>query len=208
MFLQSHMLFVSESTSPGLRIDAMPEVFIRIHRASFIGEWSNESLHDLHGLIQTAESNICQECTQSFPSTTDLKRNAKSFHHNDFKCKCGKTYARFDIFKRHWNQTPKFPCPNCNRYIGASAFPRENYFTQHLKTCHRINNLGDDNGPMQFSCTWPNCTQQQRLIGIKSQYTTHICCIHKYSPFSCLVQGCMKKAEKGYFWENYLFKHS
>ena len=169
-FPQSHMPLFSESTSLRLPIDATPEVFITTHRETFIGERSNESLYDLQDLIQTAEPNICQKCTQPFPSTADLKRHAKSFHHNAFKCKCGKTYARLDILKRHCNQTPKFLCPNCNRYTGASAFARENHLAQHLRTCHRINNLGDDNGPTQFYCTWPNCTQQQRLFRIRSQY--------------------------------------
>lgn len=207
-FPQSHMPLFSESTSLGLPIDVTPEVFLTTDRATIIGEISNESPHDHHGLIETAEPNICQECTQLFPSTADLTRHAKSFHHNAFKCKCGKTYARLDILKRHCNQTPKFPCPHCSRYTGASAFAREDHLTQHLRTYHRINNLGDNNGATQFYCTWPNCTQQQRSFGIKSQYTTHIRRIHNYSPFPCLVQGCLKNAGKGYFREKDLLKHS
>lgn len=207
-FPQSQMPLFSESTSLGLPTDATPEVSITTHSATFIDERPNESPDALHGLIQTAEPNICQECTQPFPSAADLNRHAKCFHHNAFKCKCGKTYARLDILKRHCNQTPKFPCPHCKRYTGASAFAREDHLTQHLRTYHRINNLSDDNGPTQFNCTRRNCTQQQRSFGNKSQYTTHMRRIHNYSPFPCLVQGCVKKAGKGYFREKDMLKHS
>ncbi len=205
---QSYVPLLSHITPLELPIDTTAEVFAATQRATFIGETSNESPHDLHGPIQTAEPNICQECTQSFPSITELERHAKLLHHNAFKCKCGKTYARLDILKRHCDQTPRFPCPHCNRYTGANAFAREDHLTQHLRTYHRINNSGNDNGPTQFYCTWPNCAQQQRSFGIKSQYTTHMRRIHNYSPFPCLVQGCVKSAGKGYFREKDLLKHS
>lgn len=205
---QSCVPFLSYTTPLGLPIDATAEIFIATHRPAFIGERSNESPHDLHGPIQTSKPNMCQGCTKSFHSTAKLERHAKSLHHNAFKCKCDKTYACLDILKRHCDQTPKFPCPHCNRYTGANAFAREDDLTQHLRTYHRINNSGDDNGPTQFYCTWPNCTQQQRSFGIKSQYTTHMRRIHNYSPFPYLVEGCVKNAGKGYFREKDLLKHS
>lgn len=136
---------LSRSTSVGLPIDAAAEVLIATPRPTSIGERSDESSPDLHGPIQTPEPNSCQECTQSFPTNVALERHARFLHHNSFKCKCGKPYARLDNLKRHWDQTPKFPCPHCNWYTGANAFAREDHLTQHLRTNHRINNSGDDN---------------------------------------------------------------
>ena len=165
--LQSHVPLLSESTSLELPIDATAEVFDLTHHLTFIGERSNEeSLYDLHGPLRTLEPNLCQVCIPSFPSNAELERHAQSLQHKPFTCKCGNRYARLGILKRHCDQTPKFPCPHCNRYTGANAFPREDHLTQHLRSYHRINNnnktTGDDdsNGPtMQFNCTWPDCTQ-------------------------------------------------
>ena len=210
---QSHVPLLSESTSLELLIDATAEVFVSTQHPTFIGERSNEEgLHDLHGPLQTLEPNLCQVCILSFPSNAELERHAQSLQHKAFGCKCGNSYARLDILKRHCDRTPKFPCPHCNRYTGANAFPREDHLTQHLRTYHRINNnntTGDDNNaPMQFNCTRPDCTQQQRSFEIKSQYTTHMRRVHNYSPYPCLVQGCVKNGGKGYFRKSDWFKHS
>lgn len=209
----SYVPLLSPSTSAGMAIDATAEVPTVRPRPSSMSERSNESLPDLHGPIQSSQPNNCQECTQSFPSSAELERHAKFLHHAAFKCTCGKAYARLDNLKRHWNQTPKFPCPHCTRYTGANAFPREDHLTQHLRTYHRINNPGDNKSDsnshrLQLFCTWPNCTHQQRSFGIRSQYTEHLRRIHNYSPFLCLVQGCVKVGGKGYFRESDLAKHS
>ena len=151
---QYNVPLLSDSTPLEFPIDATAEVFVATHHPTFIGERSNEGLHNLHGLLQTLEPNLCQVCFQSFPSNAELERHAQSLQHKAFGCKCGKTYARLDILKRHCDSTPKFPCPHCNRYTGANAFRREDHLTQHLRTYHRIKNnntTGDDNNaPMQF----------------------------------------------------------
>lgn len=180
---------------------------------SSMSERSNERAPNLHGSIQSPEPNTCQECTQSFPSSAELERHAKSVHHAAFKCRCGKPYARLDNLKRHWNHTPKFPCPHCTRYTGVKAFAREYHLTQHLRTYHRISNSEDNetdtnNHGLQFFCSWPNCTHQQLSFGTKRQCTDHMRRTHNYSPFPCLVQGCGKVAGKGYFRESDLVNHS
>ena len=209
---QSDVSLFQQPTSLGLPIDATAEDFGATHLPTFIGERSNEGLHDLHGPLQTLEPNLCQTCIQSFPSTAELERHAKSLQHKAFECRCGETFTRLDVLKRHCDKTPKFPCPHCNRYTGANAFPREDHLTQHLRTYHRINNniTGNDNNgsPTPFNCTWPDCTLQQRSFESKSQYTTHMRRIHNYSPFPCLVQGCVKNGSKGYFRESDRLKHS
>lgn len=221
---RSYMSLLSQSTFLGLPIDATAEVSIAPHHPTSANEILHNNSLGLHGPIQHTEPNTCQKCRQSFPSTAELERHAKSLYHGAFGCKCGKHYARLDTLKRHWNQTPKFPCPHCNKYTGINAFAREDHLTQHLQTYHRhsnsIDNQGDTNTlttdtattittpTMQFVCNFPNCTHHQRYFKIKSQYTDHMRRIHNDSPFPCLVQGCVKIGGKGYFRERDLFKHS
>lgn len=214
---QSYMPLLSQSTFLGLPIDATAEVSIAPPHPTSVSEILHDSSLDLHGPIQHTEPNTCRGCRQSFPSTAELERHAKSLYHDAFECKCGKHYARLDNLKRHWNQTPRFPCPHCDKYTGINAFAREDHLTQHLQTYHRhrtsIGNQGDTNTltsttTMQFFCIFPNCTHHQRSFKIKSQYTDHMRRIHNYSPFPCLVQGCVKIGGKGYFRERDLFKHS
>lgn len=233
---QSYMPLLSQSIFLGLPIDATDEEFsiAPSHPTSV-----NEILHHdrtsplgLHGPIQHMEPNTCQECTQSFPSTAELERHAKRLYHDAFKCKCGKHYARLDNLKRHWDQTPKFPCPHCSKYTGVKAFIREDHLTQHLQTYHRHSstsilggNQRDSIAPittdtavsptnitststMPLVCTVSECTHYQHSFKIKSQYTDHMRRIHNHSPFLCLVQGCNKIGGKGYFRERDLFKHS
>lgn len=202
---------LSQFTPAGMAIDPTAKVSTAPPHPSFMSERSNERVRNLHGAIQSSEPNTCQEFSLSFSS--ELERHAKSVHHAAFKCTCGKSYLRLDNLERHWNQTPKFPCPHCTRYTGINAFAREDHLTQHLRAYHRINNSGDNkidanNHGLQLSCTWPNCTHQERLFGTKSQYTEHMRRTHNFSPFPCPVQGCVEVAGKGYFRENDLVKHS
>lgn len=95
-----------------------------------MSERSDKSLLNLHGLVQSPKPNTCQECTQLFHSNAELEGHAKSLHYNAFECKCGKLYARFDNLKRHWKETPKFPCPHYNKYTRINAFAREDHLTQ------------------------------------------------------------------------------
>lgn len=123
---------LSSSTSMGMTIGELTEVFIALSCLSSVSEKFDESLLNLHGSIQCSEPNTCQEYTQSFPSNAKLKHHAKSLHHNAFECKYGKPYARFDNLKCHWKETLKFPCSHCNKYMGTNAFAREDHLTQHL----------------------------------------------------------------------------
>ena len=136
----SYMPLLSQSTFLGLSIDATDEVSIAPppHHSTAVNEklhHNSTSSEGLHGPIQNTEQpNTCQKCTQSFPSIAKLERHAKQYKHDAFKCKCGNPYARLDNLKRHWDQTPKFPCPHCSKYTGAKAFIREDHLTQHLHT--------------------------------------------------------------------------
>ena len=233
---QSHMPFLSQSTFVGLPTDATDEeVSIAPPHPTSVNEilpHDSTSPLGLHGPIQHTEPNTCQECTQSFPSTAELERHAKRLYHDAFKCKCGNHYARLDNLKRHWDQSPKFPCPHCTKYTGVKAFPREDHLTQHLQTYHRHSSTsilgGNQRDPiapittdtaasptnitttstMPLVCTVSECTHYQQSFKIKSQYTDHMRCIHNHSPFPCLVQGCNRIGGKGYFRERDLFKHS
>lgn len=157
------MPFLSQSTSVGMVIHQTAEASTAPPRPSCMSERSNEKAPNLHGPIQSPEPNTCQECTQSFFSSVELERHAKSVHHAAFKCRCDKPYARLDNLKRHENQIPRFPCPHCTRYTGVNSFAHEDDLTQHLQTYNRIKNSGDNeteakNRRLQFFCSWPKCT--------------------------------------------------
>lgn len=97
----SYWPLLSPSTSVGMTIDELTELFIAPPHPLSVSERSDESLLNLHGSIQSPEPNTCQECTQSFPSNIEFKHHAKSLHQNAFECKCDKLYTCFNNLKHH-----------------------------------------------------------------------------------------------------------
>lgn len=104
------------------------------------------------------------------------------------------------IWRLSPNQRNKMSSLSClNSQLMRKCNAREDHLTQHLRTYYGINDPGGNvndahNHLLQFFCTWPHCTHQQRSSGIKSHYTDPMRRIQDYSPFPCpcarLSEGC------------------
>lgn len=74
--------------------------------------------------------------------------NADQFVGSGLDCRCGKHVSRPDALKRHLaRHLPtakkwKYPLPDCSE-AGKRGFSRRDHLRQHVKTHHRLTNIGN-----------------------------------------------------------------
>ncbi|KAL2073105.1 hypothetical protein VTL71DRAFT_10429 [Oculimacula yallundae] len=186
-----------------------------------------------HCRINTALQNGCGQCEQSFASQADLLRHAKSAQHQPFACKCGSSFSRVDVLRRHLRnfatELPEHPCKYCRRHRGENGFRRLDHLMQHIRNYHHheqdSNFKVPDESRLKFNyatCPHSDCDgfrdalfkKQPRKVQhanrpfvSQAAFTRHMRDEHNECTFPCDVLGCERIGRQGYFREKDLLKH-
>lgn len=182
-----------------------------------------------HLQVQPLVPNSCHECKECFRSIAELYRHARAKQHSPYACKCGETFSRLDVLRRHLDrfrpETPRYPCLRCKRHRGDEGFTRKEHLRQHLRGYHHIEMEVHPSSLHRSNCQTcpdPNCPQyrgpeflrlrrgeqeKQKPFASQAEYTKHMRDVHDDSPFPCDVLDCLKVGGRGYFREKDLLKH-
>lgn len=118
---------------------------------------------DKHGHVQSAHPNTCMECQESFRNTSDLISHGLNEEHAPFMCKCGKSFTRDDVLRRHVKayqpELQKYACPHCKSGPGRKSFKRKDHLTQHIRGYHHIGKVQYPLSRGIYLCPHSDCLQ-------------------------------------------------
>jgi hypothetical protein len=190
----------------------------------------------VHGLDQVGQEIYCHQCNMQFSTNALLHRHGRETQHAPYRCRCGTTFSRLDVLRRHIHTfQPKvsYPCPHCKKHRGSRAFARLDHLTQHLRGYHNMESgtESDESQPQQpprkrkttFKCPHDTCSHSSgtssgsdqspsgvfssRTFQTRGEFTKHLREVHNESIFPCPEIGCSRVGGKGFFREKDLLNH-
>jgi hypothetical protein len=222
---------------PQLREASQPQISQHAHsswllpfRCPYLG-CQHDAQSDQARESHFASAHPCAECGLVFSRMAELNEHAWSCS-PAFKCHyegCSSTFSHYSTLERHYsghlNNTPRFPCPHCQKYQGDAGFKRRDHLTQHLRGYHHIG--VEDIKSTASPCPHANCeayregayeangslarlyifSKERHAFSTPKDFQNHMRKVHDETPFQCSASGCDRHGAKGYFRIRDLEKH-